>query len=970
MPIILLSMLSWNDGRSIMLGVANAAAMGSKEMRGYSRIKAPTELFKFISNRQWTAAHQRLDSDPDEAWILVKPARDKEEHKTALHQVFAIDVTSDSTASSVDNDSTTTTLAQMPEEQVRLIHRLLDMNPMAVIVEDGPLTKYLPLHLACYSSLPPPAAVIQRMLESEEDTIEASDKGGRLPLHAAAHFPTSSLEIHKLLLDAYSEAAFVKDSSGMLPIHLASWGGSSLQTSENSTWPVVELLLQIHPKSYFIPDRNGDVPLTTMVKYGRTSLDVLAHMLDQHDQNTILALRDKHYGNTALHSALTLAGDVTANSAPSMVDLLLERFPEYASVQNNNGQLPLHAGLVSCCINPDIINQLLEAYPEGATIQDKTMGRLPLHYACQAGVSHPRIVMMLMESYPEGVQVQDKDRGLPLHLAIRASLSKKNEAIMQGISLQLLEAYPEATRVVEKVKSTQNRNMVETNLPLHIALRQMSSSGFELVQALLNAFPDATKTTVHQYIGGTMPTTALHMVSRLAHSYESEAHVRALVLDDEDQLPLHHACHSGDEMAIAVMLKHFPEGAGQSTKNGKLPLHLVFEGVVAENGNDAIVQALLKAYPEAAASSTQRGDYPLHLAASSSNHLRYSNDTLEALIDAYPAALNTTNNNKALPLHLSIRMLSDRSGNGQSSHMARTLLSHYPEAARVKRIESYPLEDALGFAARSPLLGQEPDIALEIVQLLYDAYPHAALASDLQGRTPLHITMQIIGRMGGHLTLKWAALTLNIISTYPDTLSARTKPVGDNEGDTPFHILCDVLAQSVDIYKRDSVLETLVYKILSTYPGAIEDKDDYGLNPLEIIETETLANNASKDTIVSFLKTWLKRGVSYWELEGELERIREELLQAKDLNVCEKLQSEIDALKSTIKHALEDNGSTLHDEKDETPSNTQQHCELEVEDSDSNQDACGICHQQVGIARLLSKQIEHLASVLDSQITS
>jgi ankyrin repeat protein len=594
-----------------------------------------------------------------------------------------------------------------------------------------------------------------------------------------------------------------------------------------------------------------------------------------------------------------------------------------------------------------------------------------------------------------------------------------------------LEAYPEATRVTEKVKSTQNINIVETNLPLHIALRQMSSSGFELVQALLNAFPASTKTAVYQHIEeGIASITALHMVSRLAHSYESEivrALVRALlkanpngaalrdaknrvplhflfsihtqenlpernytshihgimedlldsdpeitkVLDDEDQLPLHHACHSGDEVAVAAMLKHFPEGASQSTKNGKLPLHLVFEGVVAENGNDAILQALLQAYPEAAATSTQRGDYPLHLAASSSNHLRYSNDTLEALIDAYPAALKTTNNNKALPLHLSLRMLFDRSGNAKSSHLVRTLLSHYPEAARVQRFESYPLQDALGFAARSPLVGQEPDIALEIVQLLYDAYPNAALASDLQGETPLHITMHIIGRMGGHNTShNWAALTSNIISTYPDTLSARTKPVEDNEGDTPFHTLCDVLAQSVAIYERDRVLETLVYNILSTYPGAIEDTDDYGLYPLEIIESEISTNNASKVTIIPFLKTWLKRGVSYWELEGELERIRKELLQAKDLNVCEKLQSEIDALKSTIKYALEDSGSTSHDESDEAPSNTQQNCELDVEDSDSNQDACGICNQQVGMTRLLSKQIEHLASVLDSQITS
>ena len=144
-----------------------------------------------------------------------------------------------------------------------------------------------------------------------------------------------------------------------------------------------------------------------------------------------------------LHAAYTYCASF------QVIKLLLDTYPEAATVQNNRLELPLHLAVRSKS-KYDVIKILFEAYPEGAKVQTGD-GSLPLHYACEVQVSD--IASLLLDVYPEGAKVQDNDRMLSIHLACQNNATE--------IALKLLEVYPEGTTIQDE----------DGRLPLHRACR-------------------------------------------------------------------------------------------------------------------------------------------------------------------------------------------------------------------------------------------------------------------------------------------------------------------------------------------------------------------------------------------------------------------------------------------------------------------------------------------------------------------
>jgi hypothetical protein len=88
------------------------------------------------------------------------------------------------------------------------------------------------------------------------------------------------------------------------------------------------------------------------------------------------------------------------------------------------GMLPIHHAVQSVPVNynrvPDyleaqyhksLVEVLLEAYPEGARVYD-SRGRLPIHYALESGYVQEFDLMRLVELHPDSLRVQDPLSGL------------------------------------------------------------------------------------------------------------------------------------------------------------------------------------------------------------------------------------------------------------------------------------------------------------------------------------------------------------------------------------------------------------------------------------------------------------------------------------------------------------------------------------------------------------------------------
>lgn len=113
----------------------------------------------------------------------------------------------------------------------------------------------------------------------------------------------------------------------------------------------------------------------------------------------------------------------------TIIEALLEAYPEAASMTNNYGNLPLH--FTAWKKGPlDVEQLLLKVYPEGAA-QKNNHGNLPLHYAAHYNAPL-EVVEALYKAFPEGAAMKNNDNNTPLDLAIADGASPNVVALLQG----------------------------------------------------------------------------------------------------------------------------------------------------------------------------------------------------------------------------------------------------------------------------------------------------------------------------------------------------------------------------------------------------------------------------------------------------------------------------------------------------------------------------------------------------------
>jgi ankyrin repeat protein len=157
-----------------------------------------------------------------------------------------------------------------------------------------------------------------------------------LMLHKASSgefFGGFSVNLVKLLLQAFPESCMIKDENGMIPLHHACSNNAA-----HSLDIVVALLEASPPESSTVTD-----------KQGRTPSQILKPVASHKDERGMLLLH-----HLAAHSKSFCA---------NFLNLLISAYPESIAVQDNHGMLPFHHACLNTALSLDVLMLFVKSNP-------------------------------------------------------------------------------------------------------------------------------------------------------------------------------------------------------------------------------------------------------------------------------------------------------------------------------------------------------------------------------------------------------------------------------------------------------------------------------------------------------------------------------------------------------------------------------------------------------------------------------
>ena len=441
--------------------------------------------------------------------------------------------------------------------------------------------------------------ITRALLRAWPEAAEEKDQEGLLPLHLAvyAEAPTQTI---LAVLQAFPDAAMCRGRQNCLPLHRALCSLSVL--NQVGTTEVILALLDAYPEAAGMKD-GGNYPLLYAVKY-EWNLDVVHALLEQCPESV------QDTGNHDPWFLLAMSLSTTARNAR----------------QQESGRRAV--------INGDVVLALLKAYPEAArkfcsVNTEATVLSFALHEGAPPKVIHALLKAWpgaaRLPNYPDASSCAAKVNGgnLPLHQAL--SPNKHGEFAATETVLAVLAAFPKAAEHAQ--------GSGDSLLALHIAANNGVS--LEVVDAILNAFPVAVKTT--SLCDGCLP---LHMSLRL----------------QVDQ-PSFYSAPSSQIHIVNRLLQIYPDAIRQRDLQGWTPL----QTALIHRNSSKIIFTLLEAWPEAARVPTGTGTIPLF------NAMRRPNPPIEvtlALLRAFPESVHARLSNSAmLPLQVLASVRQDQAGN-------------------------------------------------------------------------------------------------------------------------------------------------------------------------------------------------------------------------------------------------------------------------------------------------------------------
>jgi ankyrin repeat protein len=430
--------------------------------------------------------------------------------------------------------------------------------------------------------------------------------------------------------------------------------------------------------------------------------------------------------------------------------------------------LPIHA---TCVFRSplSLMDVLLQAYPEGAQ-QTDDQGMLPVHLACRNGASKG-VVLTLLHAFPAALKSQDRKGRLPIDLvqnsnsqnkeSVRSSIRTFQQQVASGTLAPLpLQLTPSARSVRSSNNNNSNSNNNNSSLQQHnthtqqppgerevdyehrtVLFRLVLKKDWTAAASRSKSHPQEAATfIVTKGFHGNLRFLPLHkacvlqppaeLVEQLLLAYPAGA----MSHDQDAWLPLHCASFYGASVAVMAALLHAnTKGSQQKDTEGRLALHYA----CLKGASTDVVTTLLNAYPKGSMSKDDEGRLPLHHACSKKS----SDGVIEALLKASPRGAQSKDDQGRLALHHACRKQA-------SERTIRTLLKVYPRSAQIKDDQDkLPLHYYVCNAAASTnpntststntsTMNTGTAASESIVQLLLETYPESVNVKNGFGYTP------------------------------------------------------------------------------------------------------------------------------------------------------------------------------------------------------------------------------------------
>ena len=404
---------------------------------------------------------------------------------------------------------------------LEILNFLIEMYPEAARHADN--GGCLPIHLACMSRS---GEFCQVLINEAPDSVRSVANDGSTPLHCSFYHrylrdddEASAMQVLKLLIDKYQEAARHADVEGSLPIHLA---------SRLSSREYVTMLVKAYPESVSVPNANGELPLHYACSLG--SLATVEYLYHQYPDAIDYATTSGFYlGHYPIHAAICRSRS-RYNSATAL----------------------------------EVVQFLLNCDPNQKLIQ--LQGKSLLHYACdkmryssnvEAGI---QLIKVLFDAHPEAIE----DNG------ITSNIHRFHQKVQAFINDELVYARQANDH---RLMTTADYN---GQLPLHTALQNNVTLGS--IKLLVKGNPSAIW-NVDTNSAFPLHIACQHHDSASVVQYLLEVNMRILrFVDIDNNTALHYACLGAKHDTISMLLEKY-DTASVSKRNAqdKLPIDLLWE---------------------------------------------------------------------------------------------------------------------------------------------------------------------------------------------------------------------------------------------------------------------------------------------------------------------------------------------------------------------------------------------------------
>jgi len=241
-----------------------------------------------------------------------------------------------------------------------------------IILEESSL-----LHLSC--KLKPPNVFIHTLLEINPHVCSEKNQYGLTPLHIAI-FYGCCFDAVKLLIECHPKSVYISDCNGFLPLHV-----QCSRPNQVNSCDIIKLLLKSGPSTSFEPNLGGVTPFSILCDFIERNSN--GDIIINHHWNLVEAfLFSCSYSKKNLNILHILA---TIPNCPVFLFLFaLRKYPHL--IHENRHFIPLHAALLETkpsqeyANHAEIIKVLVSASKESLTMTYK--GKLPFFLAIQQGI--------------------------------------------------------------------------------------------------------------------------------------------------------------------------------------------------------------------------------------------------------------------------------------------------------------------------------------------------------------------------------------------------------------------------------------------------------------------------------------------------------------------------------------------------------------------------------------------------------